>query len=84
MFRRALSTTSKMGTYTTDKASPFTRAVISAVRKLYGWFSLICGIAHEICADGLFTLGIRRNWPIRVLIILVVSCLLDLWEVLRS
>lgn len=42
---------------------------------------LICGITHEICADGLFTLGIRRSWLIRVLIILVVSCLLDFWEV---
>ena len=36
MFRRALGQgAAKMSTYTTDKASPFTRAVISSMRKLY-------------------------------------------------
>ena len=36
MFRRAVGqAAAKMSTYTTDKASPFTRAVISSMRKLY-------------------------------------------------
>lgn len=35
MFRRAFVRTAKMSTYTTDKASPFTRAVISSMRRLY-------------------------------------------------
>ena len=36
--RRSFSTLSssvKMSTYTTDKASPFTRAVVRAMRRLY-------------------------------------------------
>ena len=35
MLRRAFSHAAKMSTYTTDKASPFTRAVVAAMRKLY-------------------------------------------------
>ena len=35
MFRRAFGQAAKMSTYTTDKASPFTRAVITSMRKLY-------------------------------------------------
>ncbi|KAL8974322.1 MAG: hypothetical protein Q9197_001442 [Variospora fuerteventurae] len=35
MFRTALGRAARMSTYTTDKASPFTRAVISSMRKLY-------------------------------------------------
>ena len=35
MLRSTFSRAAKMSTYTTDKASPFTRAVISSVRKLY-------------------------------------------------
>lgn len=35
MLRRAFTQAAKMSTYTTDKASPFTRAVISSMRKLY-------------------------------------------------
>ncbi len=34
MFRRGFCIAAKMATYTTDKASPFTRAVISSMRKL--------------------------------------------------
>ena len=34
MLRRAFSHAAKMSSYTTDKASPFTRAVIAAMRKL--------------------------------------------------
>ena len=37
MFRRAFGQAARnMSTYTTDKASPFTRAVITSMRKLYG------------------------------------------------
>ena len=35
MLRSTFSQAAKMSTYTTDKASPFTRAVISSMRKLY-------------------------------------------------
>ena len=35
MLRSTFSRAAKMSTYTTDKASPFTRAVISSMRKLY-------------------------------------------------
>lgn len=35
MIRKAFVQAAKMSTYTTDKASPFTRAVISSMRKLY-------------------------------------------------
>ena len=35
MFRKTFVQAAKMSTYTTDKASPFTRAVISSMRKLY-------------------------------------------------
>ena len=35
MFRRVFGRAANMSTYTTDKASPFTRAVIGSMRKLY-------------------------------------------------
>ena len=43
--RRSFSTLSspfKMSTYTTDKASPFTRAVVRAMRRLYVLSHLFC------------------------------------------
>ncbi len=43
MFRRAVRSfcrVAKMSTYTTDKASPFTMAVMSSMRKLYAYQSL--------------------------------------------
>ena len=35
MLRSTFSRAAKMSTYTSDKASPFTRAVISSMRRLY-------------------------------------------------
>ena len=70
MLRRTFSHAAKMSTYTTDKASPFTTAVVAAMRKL-------CAIMQaphiEYSAD-LLTADIQRNWPIRALTILAVSC----------
>lgn len=70
MLRRAFSHAAKMSTYTTDKASPFTTAVVAAMRKL-------CvesrGPYIDWSAD-LFTADTLRNWPIRALTILAVSC----------
>ena len=73
-----------MSTYTTDKASPFTRAVVRAMRRLYvlsrclfvcffvfGW-----GKADDLVC---LLLGIRRSWLIVVLITLGVSFMVNLW-----
>jgi len=38
---RSFSRVAKMSTYTTDKASPFTMAVMSSMRKLYAYTSII-------------------------------------------
>ncbi len=70
----------KMSTYTTDKASPFTRAVVRAMRRLYvlSLFVIVFGWGK---ADDLvcLRLGIQRSWLIVVLIILVVSFMVILW-----
>ena len=52
MLRRAFGQAAKMSTYTTDKASPFTRAVISSMRKLYVQAR---PLQRERYADALFT-----------------------------
>ena len=70
MLRRVFSHAAKMSTYTTDKASPFTTAVVAAMRKLYAR-SRVSSVEKD--AD-LFTADIPRNWLIRVLTIPVVSC----------
>lgn len=69
MLRRAFSRAAKMSTYTTDKASPFTTAVVAAMRKLYEGMRVPL---VEKDAD-LFTVDIQRSWPTRALIILAVS-----------
>ncbi len=78
--RRSFSTLSsfKMSTYTTDKASPFTRAVVRAMRRLYvlsqwpfdSFFVFGWGKADDVVC---LRLGIRRSWLIVVSIILGVS-----------
>lgn len=67
MLRRAFGQTAKMSTYTTDKASPFTRAVISSMRKLYVQ-------ARPCSASDTLTLcllvDIPKHWRTRASIIL--------------
>lgn len=67
MFRRAFGQAAKMSTYTTDKASPFTRAVISSMRRLWVLIAFLLGegMGLMLC----LLLDIRSSWLIRVLII---------------
>lgn len=72
-----------MSTYTTDKASPFTRAVVSAMRRLYVLsyivfvfrFAFGCVWVVGLKADDsvCLHLGTQRSWLIVVSIILGVS-----------
>ena len=87
------SSSFKMSTYTTDKASPFTRAVVRAMRRLYVLsiiyrsgcfvfvFVLFCGVwvGQKLMMCFCLHLGIRRSWLIVVLIILGVSLMVILW-----
>lgn len=61
-----------MSTYTTDKASPFTRAVISSMRRLYESDAFLSRRAGHRLMDCQRT-DIPRHWPIRASIILGVS-----------
>ena len=62
MLRRATQTLkiAKMSTYTTDKASPFTRAVVSSMRKL----SVITLVVLKMDKDlrRYFIIGIPKRW----------------------
>ena len=79
-----------MSTYTTDKASPFTRAVISSMRKLYDKTRLFP--SREPLADVLFTfVDTLKHWQIKASITLDVrhyypsiapGCELKRWTVL--
>ena len=71
MLRRAFVQAAKMSTYTTDKASPFTRAVISSMRKLYDQ------ARDPSCVRDWLMLclraGILKHWQIKASIILDVG-----------
>lgn len=60
-----------MSTYTTDKASPFTRAVISSMRRLYESDASLSRAGDRLM-DCQRT-DIPRHWQIRASIILDVS-----------
>jgi len=77
MFRRAFTTAAKMSTYTTDKASPFTRAVISSMRKLY----VFCLRANARLTIYLL-LDILNHWPTRALITLAVGMPLNVTAII--
>ena len=81
MFRRAFGQAAKMSTYTTDKASPFTRAVISSMRKLYGesdafpcFFFTFCASSDKLMPVWFFLpADIQRRWRIGASITLAVK-----------
>lgn len=73
MFRKAFIQAAKMSTYTTDKASPFTRAVISSMRKLYGVVAFLSRASNKLIC--LFA-DILRHWQIRASITLDVGLMM--------
>ncbi len=71
MLRRAFVQAAKMSTYTTDKASPFTRAVISSMRKLYDQARSLASARDRLM---LWLLAdILKHWQIRASITLDVG-----------
>ncbi len=71
MLRRAFVQAAKMSTYTTDKASPFTRAVISSMRKLYDQARSLASACDRLMLCLLA--DILKHWQIRASITLDVG-----------
>ena len=74
MFRKAFVQAANMSTYTTDKASPFTRAVISSMRKLYGLVAFRSRASDRLMLCLLA--AILRHWQIRASITLDVGLIM--------